>query len=369
MGCGASSSSAAGDPNAPIGLKHFHVERVIGEGGFGKVKYVIKKDTKVGYAMKIQEKQAVCSKGMVKMVLQELQVLTVLSTVSPGGAKCHFVTNLVAAFHDVDNLYLVMDIALGGNLKYHLRNFPKGYPEGHARFYAAQMVDGLIHLHKNLIIFRDLKPENLLLKADGYIMLSDFGISELLKSPDETIRSKSGTRAYIPPEALEGKPFSFDFDHFSLGVTVLELLIARLPSSPKQYGHQAIAKSAAASDFVNQLVAPAETRLGKHGTEEAHAHEWFSGYDWDALRSRTLTAPFIPNTKVVNFDAHEDDIMAALASRKTSLGTTSSRQSSGAPTPEISARSGMGERLFEDFSYTSEEMGGPPQPRPQLVAS
>ena len=161
MGCGASSSLDY-DPTGPISLASFRVERVLGEGGFGKVKYVVKKDSNAGFAMKCMDKHRVIEKKHQKMVHKERALLIDLTTVAEGGKPCHFITNLHFAFHDSHTLYLVMDLALGGTLKYHLKkSHPKGFPEAQARFYAAQIASGLQYLHSKLILYRDCKPENM----------------------------------------------------------------------------------------------------------------------------------------------------------------------------------------------------------------
>ena len=163
MGCGASSGGFA--PDGPIGLSHFRIERVVGEGGYGKVKYVIRKDTKDDYAMKCLDKHKLIEKQAVHMALLERAILVDLSTPDPGRLPCTFVTNLHFSFADTHFAYLVMDLALGGTLKYQMRSHPRGYPEEHARFYAAQIFLGLAHLHSKCILYRDCKLDNILLKV------------------------------------------------------------------------------------------------------------------------------------------------------------------------------------------------------------
>ena len=149
MGCGASATAGAKgyDPSGPIGLDHFKQERVLGEGGFGKVRFVIKRDTQKGYAMKCMDKHTIVEKKHEIMVFKERALLVDLSTPESGGQACRFITNLHFAFHDANQVYLVMDLALGGTLKYHLKKHAKGYPTAHAQFYCAQIYDGLAFLH------------------------------------------------------------------------------------------------------------------------------------------------------------------------------------------------------------------------------
>ena len=152
MGCGASAQGKGNyDPSGPISVNHFKQERVLGEGGFGKVRYVIKKDTLQGYAMKCMDKHRIVEKKQVKMIFKERALLVDLSTPEAGAPACRFITNLHFAFQDDHQVYLVMDLALGGTLKYHLKKHPKGYPAAHALFYGAQIFNGLSYLHSSLV--------------------------------------------------------------------------------------------------------------------------------------------------------------------------------------------------------------------------
>jgi len=313
MGCGASAPSTIYDPNGPVGVEYFKQERVLGEGGFGKVRYVIKKDTQKGYAMKCMDKHAIVDKRHTNMVFKERSLLVDLSTPADAKDHCRFLTNLHFAFQDAHHVYLVMDLALGGTLKYHLKKHPKGYPESHVQFYAAQIYNGLMFLHSKMILYRDCKPENMLLNSEGYVMLSDFGVSEKFANSDTQMKGKTGTRAYMPPESLRGELYGLDFDWWSYGVTMYEILCAVLPNTKGQELQFPEGRSPAAQDLVAKLLDQNRaTRLGVADETAIRRHGYFAEIDWDGLNNRTATAPFVPNSKIANFDAHQDDIMAAL---------------------------------------------------------
>ena len=229
MGCGASAPSEGHDWSGPVSLEHFKLERVLGEGGFGKVRYVIKKGSQVGYAMKCMDKHAIIEKKHINMVFKERSLLVDLSTPSDADDHCRFLTNLHFAFQDMHHVYLVLDLALGGTLKYHMKKHPKGFPESHVQFYASQIYNGLMFLHSKLILYRDCKPENMLLNSEGYVMLSDFGVSEKFATSQMQMKGKTGTKMYMPPEALRGEAYGLEFDWWSFGVTVHELLTSQLP--------------------------------------------------------------------------------------------------------------------------------------------
>jgi len=312
MGCGASSQPQF-DPNSPVDLSHFKVERMLGEGGFGKVKYVIKKDTKVASAMKCMDKHIVTEKRQTQMVHKERSLLIDLSTVETGKDPCKFVTNMLYSFQDVHNAYLVIDLAVGGTLKFHLKDHPNGYPEARAQFYAAQICLGIAHLHANLILYRDCKPENVLLKENGFIMLSDFGVSEKLGNAEAQISGKVGTKSYMPPEALNGERYGLDFDWFSFGITLFELLTrnvpARLGAELQSIGNNTLSQTC--KEYVTSLIDP--DRASRLLTEEAvRNHAWFASIDFAALAANSCKAPFLPNPNKANFETHEDDILSAL---------------------------------------------------------
>jgi serine/threonine protein kinase len=314
MGCGASAQGKGNyDPSGPISVNHFKQERVLGEGGFGKVRYVIKKDTLQGYAMKCMDKHRIVEKKQVKMIFKERALLVDLSTPEAGAPACRFITNLHFAFQDDHQVYLVMDLALGGTLKYHLKKHPKGYPAAHALFYGAQIFNGLSYLHSKFILYRDCKPENILLDLDGFCMLSDFGVSEKFAASDTQMKGKTGTKMYMPPESLRGEPYGLEFDWWSFGVTMFELLCAEFPktNAPELTFRDGV--GATARDLVTQLLDPdRETRLGVADEQAIRNHAYFADYDWSGLAAQTVKAPFIPDSKRANFDAHQDDIMAAL---------------------------------------------------------
>eukprot|EP01083_Nonionella_stella_P121591 365400_1 len=105
--------------------------------------------------------------------------------------------------------------------------------EQRARFYSAQILLGLEQLHSAHIIYRDLKPDNLLLQSDGNLCLSDFGVSDRLPKGGE-LKKRAGTKVYMAPEVDQGKPHSYSADYYSFGITLCELLTVRRPFQSAQ---------------------------------------------------------------------------------------------------------------------------------------
>ena len=113
--------------------------------------------------------------------------------------RCDFLVSCVYAFQDASHLYVVMPLMLGGDLRYYLKqNGP--CRESEARFYMAELLLALEHMHSLRIVYRDLKPDNVLLDEAGHIRLSDFGLSARIRSADGKTSGFCGTLGYVAPE-------------------------------------------------------------------------------------------------------------------------------------------------------------------------
>ena len=110
-----------------------------------------------------------------------------------------FIVNMYYAFQDSDNLYLVMDLMSGGDLRYHISRHKK-FSEEQTRFFICSIIIALEYIHSNNVIHRDIKPENLVLDTNGYIRLTDFGVAKE-NMPDNSTET-SGTPGYMSPEVL-----------------------------------------------------------------------------------------------------------------------------------------------------------------------
>lgn len=191
---------------------------MIGEGGYGKVWRVEMVRNKKQYAMKEMSKALVVMKKSVDNVLNERKILETLS--SP------FIANMVCAFNDRDNLYLVMDLLPGGDLRYKLGSLNK-FTEDQSRFLIACILTAVEFIHKKKIFHRDIKPENLVFDEAGYLRLTDFGIarSELSKQSLDA----SGTPGYMAPEVLCKQVHSYEVDYYAVGIIAHELMLGRVP--------------------------------------------------------------------------------------------------------------------------------------------
>eukprot|EP01122_Echinamoeba_exundans_P001320 TRINITY_DN11399_c0_g1_i1.p1 TRINITY_DN11399_c0_g1~~TRINITY_DN11399_c0_g1_i1.p1 ORF type:complete len:456 (-),score=140.36 TRINITY_DN11399_c0_g1_i1:140-1507(-) len=284
------------DSHPKLGPEDFELLQVIGQGSFGTVVQCrYKKDGNI-YAMKILNKRNIVERGEVDHTKAEKAILQQI--------QHPFLMCLRFSFQTVDQLYLVMDFVNGGEMFQHLQN-DGTFPNDRSRFYSAEIILGLEYLHSKGIIYRDLKPENLLFDSEGHIKITDFGLSKQgLDKPDDRTKTFCGTPEYLAPEVLQGKDYGKEVDWWSLGTLIYEMLVGNPPfydeDTQKMYQNKMTAEldipddvSPEAADLIRRYLDrnPA-TRL----TDPAQmkAHPWFKGLDWTALTERRLTPPYKP---------------------------------------------------------------------------
>ncbi|KAI0267671.1 kinase-like protein [Gloeopeniophorella convolvens] len=317
MGC---TSSKPIDFAGEVNLYHFDLHRVVGKGAFGKVRVVEHKKSKKLYALKYIDKQQCIKQKAVANIIQERRLLEEIDN--------PFVVNLRYAFQDDDNCFFVLDLMLGGDLRYHL-NTRGNFPERMVRFWMAELASGLVYLHSKGIMHRDVKPDNILIDATGHAAFTDFNIA-MHYSQSRMHTSVAGSMAYMAPEVVDParRGYSWQVDWWSLGVCMFELLwhkrpfdgssaekmrdsimkdTVRKPSS--RHGTLSDEGTSALLGFLDRN--PRQRlgcRTGVPNIDEIQSHAWFSHINWEKLEAKQLEPPFVPDQNRPNFDvAHELD--------------------------------------------------------------
>lgn len=139
-----------------------------------------------------------------------------------------FIVNMQYAFQDRENLYLVMDLLNGGDLRYHIARHRR-FSEEQTKFFITCILISLDYIHSKSIIHRDIKPENLVFDDKGYLRVTDFGIARIW-NPDNS-KETSGTPGYMAPEVMCRQNHGVAVDYFAVGVIAYECMMGRVSSS------------------------------------------------------------------------------------------------------------------------------------------
>jgi len=330
---------AANGSEERVKVNDFESLNVIGKGSFGKVLQVRYKKTGEIFAMNVLSKKTIIDRRELEHTKAEKSILMKLQ--SPFLVRLHY------SFQTADKLYFVMDFVNGGELFYHLQK-EKTFSPRRVQFYGAEIVLGLEYLHKQGIIYRDLKPENLLLTGDGHICMTDFGISkEGLDCKDSRTATFCGTPEYLAPEVLEGKGYGKEVDWWSFGTLMYEMFTGLPPfySEDVQLMYSKImnAKLKFPNNIPPEAVSLIEGLLERSPAkrlaepEAIKAHPYFANINWDQLNRKEVTPPYIPN---VRGKGDIGEIDPAFTSENAVLSHT-----------DVSEISKAEQKEFRDFTY------------------
>ncbi|KRX02249.1 Protein kinase-like domain [Pseudocohnilembus persalinus] len=285
-----------------VGPKDFNIVQKLGQGSFGSVYLVQKKQDGKLYAMKTLRKEQVFGKNLVKYVRAEQEILSIMNH--------PFIVKLDSAFQTDNKLYLVMEYCPGGDLEGLLIQNGR-LKESQAKVYLAEILLAIEALHKEKIVFRDLKPQNVVIDQEGHANLIDFGLSRTGVGSKNKLTSFCGSLAYLAPEMLQKQGHNFTLDYYLFGLLVYELLSGYPPyySDDKKTLFNNI-KSAQlnfpryfsknAKDLVTKLLKrePIERLGATNGAQEIKNHPFFSDINWEDCYNRKL--------KVLKPDIDED---------------------------------------------------------------
>uniref|UniRef100_A0A7N6BWR6 Protein kinase C n=1 Tax=Anabas testudineus TaxID=64144 RepID=A0A7N6BWR6_ANATE len=330
-------------------LKDFNFIKVLGKGSFGKVMLAELKGTEEVYAVKVLKKDVILQDDDVDCTMTEKRILAL--------ARRHpYLTQLYCCFQTRDRLFFVMEYVNGGDLMFQIQRSRK-FDEPRSRFYAAEVTSALMFLHRNGVIYRDLKLDNILLDAEGHCKLADFGMCKEGIMNGLTTTTFCGTPDYIAPEILQEQEYGASVDWWALGVLMYEMMAGQPPFEADNEDdlfesilHDDVlypvwlSKEAVSILRAFMTKNPAK-RLGcvvSQGCEEAiKTHAFFREIDWVLLEQRKVKPPFKPRIKtkrdVNNFDqdfTKEDPVLT--------------------PTDEAIIRQ-INQEEFKDFSYCAPE--------------
>jgi cGMP-dependent protein kinase len=269
---------------------------LLGEGAFGKVNLVKSKTDGRLFALKAQSKAFLVENGQESHTVGEFQLLRNVNHV--------FVVKIYQALQDKKFVYFLMNLLPGGELM-DLLDSNQHFSEGWSRFYGASVISAFKAIHQQKIAYRDLKPENLVLDADGYCYVIDFGLAKQCENGKTW--TFCGTPDYLAPEIVRGKGHDWGVDYWGFGVLLFELTYGYPPfyaNNPTQTARKIIrgvystpsSFSSELSDLISKVLCDQSKRLGRTqgGADEIIKHQWFSGFDWDAMLEKTAEVPWKP---------------------------------------------------------------------------
>lgn len=278
-------------------MSDFDKGGVLGEGAFGKVNLVKSKKDGMLYALKAQGKAFLVENGQESHTIAEFQLLRKIDH--------PFIVKIHQALQDKKYVYFLMSLLPGGELM-DLLDSKRHFPENWTRFYGGSVLSAFQTIHTHKIAYRDLKPENLVLDADGYCFVIDFGLAKQCEKGKTW--TFCGTPDYLAPEIIRGKGHDWGVDYWAFGVLLYELTHGYPPfyaDDPTNTARKIIKGSfsipsgftQSLADLIRKLLCEQSKRLGRTqgGVGEIFKHQWFSGFDWNSLLQREMAVPHKPN--------------------------------------------------------------------------
>eukprot|EP00475_Leptophrys_vorax_P045041 TRINITY_DN9241_c0_g1_i1.p1 TRINITY_DN9241_c0_g1~~TRINITY_DN9241_c0_g1_i1.p1 ORF type:complete len:548 (-),score=153.60 TRINITY_DN9241_c0_g1_i1:97-1740(-) len=281
-----------------VTVEDFDLIRTVGRGSFAKVLLVRKRDTQKVYAMKILKKEVLIARNQVEHTASERKFV--------GIAKHPFIIDLKFAFESPSKLYMVTEFYPGGELFFHLKT-KRRFTEAEARFIIAELVLALEYIHSLGFVYRDGKPENIMLDRTGHIGLTDFGLSKEIGVGGHT-STFCGTPEYLAPEVLRGVAYGKEVDWWALGILLYEMTVGIPPFYSQNVNemyhkiqHGALRFPPFLSQQIRNLITELldrnpETRLGagEANSEAIKAHPFFADINWENLYNKAVDPPYKP---------------------------------------------------------------------------
>eukprot|EP00930_Biecheleria_cincta_P010203 TRINITY_DN11219_c0_g1_i1.p1 TRINITY_DN11219_c0_g1~~TRINITY_DN11219_c0_g1_i1.p1 ORF type:complete len:880 (+),score=134.03 TRINITY_DN11219_c0_g1_i1:34-2640(+) len=287
------------DEETALSWENLETLGLLGCGALGPVDLVKHKKTKELYALKRMSKGLIVQRGLRQGVVQERTLW--MEVLSP------FVVKVFATLHDAQTLCYLLEPALGGSLALYAQHSLHGKPEI-VKYHTAGVVLALEHLHKRNILYRNIKPENIVLSHEGQPKLTDMSLAKIVYGHTFTT---CGTPNYMSPEVISGVGHTQAADWWSLGILIFELMAGHAPFDAEQpmstfsgvmRGINSITMPSVCDSAVESLIrdllkSDSIDRLAMRpgGVQNILDHAWFASFDWAAMRSLSLKPPYMPS--------------------------------------------------------------------------
>eukprot|EP00347_Sterkiella_histriomuscorum_P001958 403370015 len=294
-------------------ISDFMIKKELGKGSFGTVKLAYCNLDSKYYAIKSINKESIRDQKQIQHLINERNILRLLKS-----NQDQNLLKFYESLQDEEHLYLIMEYLSGGEL-FTLMKKQLTMDEESSKFYLAEILTGVEQLHGMNILYRDMKPENILIDAFGHVKLIDFGFSKQLKNiHKDRAYTNCGTPGYVAPEVLTGQGYSYKADIWSIGILICEMLGGFTPFNAKEdYGsHSQILEKMRTNqlhmpknmnnvtrDLIKSiLVFDANQRLE---LSDIKSHKFFRGIDWQKVQQRSYTPHYIPSDNFDDFPVTE----------------------------------------------------------------
>jgi serine/threonine protein kinase len=282
--------------DANISMAAFECLAVLGRSAFGKVTLIRHRQTRELFALKSIHKSTMVRTSRIHTVLSERSVLESLAA-----SNSPFLTRMRFAFQSATKFYIGLEFAPGGDLA-GLFSRSQAVPIGDARIYVAELALAMNALHECGIVYRDVKPENILIGADGHLRIADFGLSKQIGIAGRTA-SFCGTLDFLAPEIVLGRRYGVEIDWWGLGVLAYMLIFGESPffdANRERMMRKIVSEGAkfprdadpAAVALIEKLLAK-EPRA-RFGFKELKAHRFFDGMSWEDVVAKRVAPDFVP---------------------------------------------------------------------------
>lgn len=328
-----------------IGLNDFNFLAVLGKGNFGKVMLAEEKRSGYLYAIKVLKKEFIIENDEVESTKSEKRVF-----LAAARERHPFLLGLHSCFQTETRVYFVMEYISGGDLMLHIQR--EQFTPRRAKFYAAEVLLALEYFHKQGIIYRDLKLDNILLTLDGHVKVADYGLCKEDMWFGSTTSTFCGTPEFMAPEILLEQRYGRAVDWWAFGILIYEMLLGQAPfrGDDEDEIFDAILEDEplypihmppdSVSILHRLLTRDPTKRLGAGPTDadEIKAHPFFRDVNWDDMFHKRVPPPFIPTLKNPSDTSWFD---TEFTSEKPTL------------TPVHSVLSAQDQAEFRSFSWTA----------------